>query len=95
MIAPERSVPPQTLAFSITATGTSPEALASVSSSSASSCSSRFAQARPAVPPPDDRDADLDPLVLAVELALDEFLLRVDRAAGSRRASTSVAGHRR
>ena len=49
--APERLCPPHVLAFSITATGTSPR-LSISSGSSASSCSSRLAHARPAVPPP-------------------------------------------
>ncbi len=49
--APDRLCPPQVLAFSITATGTSPRASISCGSS-ASSCSRRVAQARPAVPPP-------------------------------------------
>ena len=51
MTAPERLWPPQVLAFSITATGTSPS-FSIVSGSSASSCSRRLAQASPAVPPP-------------------------------------------
>src|SRR5271166_6543791 len=51
MTAPERLCPPQVLAFSTTATGTSPSR-SIVSGSSASSCSRRLAQARPAVPPP-------------------------------------------
>src|SRR6476646_5691216 len=51
MTAPDRLCPPQVFAFSMTATGTSPRR-SIVSGSSARSCSSRFAQARPAVPPP-------------------------------------------
>src|SRR3954452_4950111 len=51
MIAPDRLCPPQVLAFSMTATGTSPRR-SIVSGSSASSWSSRLAVARPAVPPP-------------------------------------------
>src|SRR5581483_1598924 len=51
MTAPERLWPPHVLAFSITATGTSPSFSIS-SGSSPSSCSRRLAQARPAVPPP-------------------------------------------
>src|SRR4051794_29289500 len=51
MTAPDRLCPPQVLAFSITATGTSPSASISAGSS-ASSCISRLAVARPAVPPP-------------------------------------------
>src|SRR3954452_8190120 len=51
MTAPERLCPPQTLAFSTTATGTSPRR-SIVSGSSWSSCSRRLAVARPAVPPP-------------------------------------------
>src|ERR1019366_4396975 len=51
MTAPERLWPPQVLAFSMTATGTSPSR-SIMASSSASNCSSRLAQARPAVPPP-------------------------------------------
>src|SRR6202011_3542096 len=49
--APDMLWPPQVLAFSMTATGTSPRRSVSASSS-ASSCSRRLAQARPAVPPP-------------------------------------------
>src|SRR4051812_28193150 len=51
MTAPERLCPPQTFAFSMTATGTSPRR-SIVSGSSPSSCSSRLAVASPAVPPP-------------------------------------------
>ena len=51
MTAPDRLCPPQVFAFSITATGTSPRR-SIISGSSASNCSRRFAQARPAVPPP-------------------------------------------
>src|SRR5947209_15397245 len=51
MTAPDRLWPPQVLAFSITATGTSPSCSSS-SGSSASSCSRRLAVASPAVPPP-------------------------------------------
>src|SRR5829696_5963911 len=51
MTAPERLWPPQVLAFSTTATGTSPSSSMS-SGSSASNCRRRLAQARPAVPPP-------------------------------------------
>src|SRR5438874_2097075 len=51
IIAPERLCPPQVLAFSITATGTSPSFSIS-SASSPSSWSSRLAHASPAVPPP-------------------------------------------
>src|SRR3954463_16469925 len=51
MTAPDRLWPPQVLAFSMTATGTSPSCSIS-SGSSASSCRSRLAVARPAVPPP-------------------------------------------
>src|SRR4051794_12285611 len=51
MTAPDRLCPPHVLAFSMTATGTSPRR-SIVSGSSASSCSSRLAQASPAVPPP-------------------------------------------
>src|SRR5271168_4712143 len=51
MTAPDRLCPPQVLAFSTTATGTSPRR-SIVSGSSASSCSRRLAQASPAVPPP-------------------------------------------
>ena len=44
----------------------------------------------------DDRDADLDPLVLAVEPALDELLGRVDRGREIRRDDLAVrACHRR
>src|SRR3954471_9270304 len=49
--APDRLCPPQVLAFSMTATGTSPRR-SIVSASSASSCSRRLAGARPAGPPP-------------------------------------------
>src|SRR4051794_30043144 len=51
MTAPDRLCPPHVLAFSMTATGTSPSR-SIVSGSSASSCSSRLAVASPAVPPP-------------------------------------------
>src|SRR5262249_17033793 len=51
MPAPDRLWPPHVLAFSMTATGTSPS-FSSVSSSSARSWSSRLAHASPAVPPP-------------------------------------------
>src|SRR3954469_9191850 len=51
MTAPDRLCPPQVLAFSMTATGTSPSCSSS-SGSSASSWSSRLAVASPAVPPP-------------------------------------------
>ena len=51
MFAPLSVWAPQTLPFSITATGTSPSFSIS-SGSSASRSSSRFAQARPAGPPP-------------------------------------------
>ena len=51
MFAPLSVCAPQTLPFSITATGTSPSFSLS-SGSSASRSSSRFAQARPAGPPP-------------------------------------------
>src|SRR3954465_12230062 len=51
MTAPDRLCPPHVLAFSMTATGTSPSR-SMVSGSSASSCSSRLAVASPAVPPP-------------------------------------------
>src|ERR1700760_2902414 len=51
MTAPDRLCPPQVLAFSMTATGTSPR-LSSSASSSPSSWSRRLAHARPAVPPP-------------------------------------------
>src|ERR1035438_5181796 len=51
MTAPDRLCPPQVLAFSTTATGTSPRR-SIVSGSSASSCSRRLAHASPAVPPP-------------------------------------------
>ena len=39
----------------------------------------------------DDRDADLDPLVLAVERALDELLARLDRGRELRRHELSIA----
>ena len=78
MTAPERLCPPQVLAFSITATGTSPRRSVSASSSP-SSWSSRLAHARPAGAAADDRHADLDPLVLVVEPALDELLDGVHR----------------
>ena len=48
------------------------------SGSSASSCRSLLAHARPAGPPPTMATPDLDALLLVVELALDELLLRVD-----------------
>src|SRR3954471_8290178 len=51
MTAPDRLWPPQVLAFSTTATGTSPSCSRS-SGSSARSWSSRLAVASPAVPPP-------------------------------------------
>src|SRR5579875_2122642 len=51
MTAPDRLCPPHVLAFSTTATGTSPSDSMS-SGSSPSSCSRRLAHARPAVPPP-------------------------------------------
>src|SRR6476659_336294 len=51
MFAPERRWAPETLPFSITATGTSPS-FSSSSGSSSSSCISLFAQASPAGPPP-------------------------------------------
>src|SRR3954471_12110121 len=51
MTAPERLWPPQVLAFSTTATGTSPSCSIS-SGSSPRSWSRRLAVARPAVPPP-------------------------------------------
>src|SRR5689334_15986737 len=51
MTAPDRLCPPQVLAFSMTATGTSPSCSMS-SGSSPSSWSRRLAVARPAVPPP-------------------------------------------
>src|SRR6476619_4082131 len=51
MTAPDRLCPPDVLAFSLTATGTSPSCSSS-SGSSARSWSRRFAVARPAVPPP-------------------------------------------
>src|SRR3954451_6146677 len=51
MTAPDRLWPPQVLAFSTTATGTSPNCSIS-SGSSARSWSSRLAVASPAVPPP-------------------------------------------
>src|SRR4051812_20847033 len=51
MTAPDRLCPPQVLAFSMIATGTSPSCSIS-SGSSPSSCSRRLAVARPAVPPP-------------------------------------------
>src|SRR5205807_7124418 len=51
MTAPDSEWPPHTLAFSITATGTSPSFSIS-SGSSPRSWSRRFAQASPAVPPP-------------------------------------------
>ena len=51
MTAPDRLCPPQTFAFSMTATGTSPRRSIR-SGSSPSSWSRRLAQARPAVPPP-------------------------------------------
>src|SRR5438132_872983 len=51
MTAPDRLCPPHVFAFSITATGTSPRR-SIVSGSSPSSCSSLFAHASPAVPPP-------------------------------------------
>src|SRR3954453_19051715 len=51
MTAPDRLWPPQVLAFSMTATGTSPSC-SSNSGSSASSWRSRLAVARTAVPPP-------------------------------------------
>ena len=40
----------------------------------------------------DDRDADLDPLVLAVEAALDELLVDVDRGREVRRGDLGAAG---
>src|SRR4051794_32856042 len=51
MTAPDRLWPPQVLAFSMTATGTSPSCSIN-SGSSPSSCSRRLAVASPAVPPP-------------------------------------------
>src|SRR3954464_7155974 len=51
MTAPDRLWPPQVLAFSMTATGTSPSCSSS-SGSSASSCRRRLAVARAAGPPP-------------------------------------------
>src|SRR5215475_5570290 len=51
MLAPDSRCAPQTLPFSITATGTSPRLSAS-SGSPSSNCISRTAQARPAGPPP-------------------------------------------
>src|SRR3954468_14556461 len=51
MTAPDRLCPPQVLAFSMTATGTSPRDSMS-SGSSPRSCRRRLAVARPAVPPP-------------------------------------------
>src|SRR5215469_6091952 len=51
MIAPDRLCAPHVLPFSTTATGTSPS-FSATSGSSAMSWSSRFAQARPAGPPP-------------------------------------------
>jgi len=43
----------------------------------------------------DDRDADVDPLVLGVELALDEFLARVDGGREVGGPHSFVVGHRR
>ena len=40
----------------------------------------------------DDRDADLDPLVLAVEPALDELLVDVDGGREVRRGDLAAAG---
>src|SRR3954451_12769029 len=84
MLAPDRKCAPALRPFSITATGTSPSF--SISSGSfSSSCVSLIAQARPAGPPPapggpaaDDRDADLDPLVLRVGRRTDELRRVVD-----------------
>ena len=74
MFAPESGCAPLTLPFSITATGTSPSF--SVSSGSSSSRSrSRFAQARPAGAAADDRDPDLDPLVLGIGRPDDQLVL--------------------
>ena len=75
MFAPESRCAPATLPFSITATGTSPRLSAS-SGSSSSSCMTLIAQARPAGPAADDRDADLDPLVLGVGGRGDELRRR-------------------
>ena len=84
MLAPESRWAPATLPFSITATGTSPSF--SVSSGSfSSSCISLIAQARPGGAAADDRDADLDPLVLGIGRRADELLGGIERAAGTRR----------
>ena len=78
MFAPESRCAPATLPFSITATGTSPSFSVS-SGSSSSSCMSLIAQASPAGPAADDRDADLDPLVLGIGRRGDELAGGFDR----------------
>ncbi len=73
MTAPERLWPPQVLAFSITATGTSPRLLHRLRVVG-QQLQQAVGAGEPGGAAADDRDADLDPLVLAVEAALDELL---------------------
>ena len=84
MTAPDRLCPPQVLAFSTTATGTSPSALEQlgvVGQQLQQAVGARQAGGAAA----HDRHADLDQLVLVVELALDELVRGVDRRRVRRR----------
>ena len=83
MTAPDRLWPPQVLAFSMTATGHLAEALHDGSGSSAEQLQQAVGAGEAGGAAADDRDADLDPLVLGVELALDELLAASRPAAGS------------
>ena len=77
MTAPDRLCPPQVLAFSMTATGTSPSDSIS-SGSSAEQLQEAVGRGEAGGAAADDRHADLDDLVLRVDLALDELGARVD-----------------
>ncbi len=77
MTAPERLCPPQVLAFSTTATGTSPRR-SIVSRIVAEQLQQAVGAGQAGGAAADDRHADLDQLVLGVEAVLDELLLRID-----------------
>ncbi len=78
MFAPDSVCAPVALPFSTTATGTSPSDSAS-SGSSSSSCMQPDRAGEAGRAAADDRDADLDPLVLGIGRRADELLRRVDR----------------
>ena len=72
MTAPDRLCPPHVLAFSMTATGTSPERLHQLGVV-AQQLQEAVGGGEAGGPAADDRHADLDDLVLRVDLALDEL----------------------